>query len=270
VVWNLLSNAIKFTPSGGQVRVRLERAVSHVQIKVSDTGQGINSEFLPFIFDRFRQADGSTTRRQGGLGLGLAIVRHLVELHGGTVSAESMGAGYGATFTVRLPLAVERERTINGTRREKLWSDDESVAYSRPLPTLDGVRVLLVDDDRDTLKVLTVMLSEYKATVQTASSVAEALEVFEWYRPDVLVSDVAMPGEDGYSLIEKVRAREIEDDVDRKTQAIALTAYARVEDRVRALSAGFNLFVPKPVEPDELITSIASLAESGSDKFERL
>lgn len=264
VVWNLLSNAIKFTPSGGQVRVRLERAASHVQIKVSDSGQGISPDFLPFIFDRFRQADASSTRRQGGLGLGLAIVRHLVDLHGGTVHVDSHGAGLGATFTVRLPLAVERERVVNGNRRKKPLTSNESIAFSGALPTLEGVRVLLVDDDPDTLKLLAVMLTEYKATVQNASSVAEALEVFEWYRPDVLISDVAMPGEDGYSLIRKVRAREAEADDDRKTQAIALTAYARIDDRVRALSAGFNMFVPKPVEPGELITSIAALAETGT------
>lgn len=267
VVWNMLSNAIKFTPSGGQVRVRLERAASYVQIKVSDTGQGISPDFLPFIFDRFRQADGSSTRRYGGLGLGLAIVRHLVELHGGTVCAESLGDGHGATFIARLPMAVERELDVNGNRRENPWTTSESRVPSRPLPTLEGVRVLLVDDDRDTLKLLTVILSEYKATVQAASSVAEALELFEWYKPDVLVSDLAMPGEDGYSLIHKVRARETEADVDRKTQAIALTAYARIEDRVRALSAGFNMFVPKPVEPDELITSIANLAEPGTSRL---
>lgn len=265
VVWNLLSNAIKFTPSGGQVRVRLERASSHVQIKVSDTGQGISPDFLPFLFDRFRQADGSSTRRQGGLGLGLAFVRHLVELHGGTVHAESPGAGLGATFIVRLPLAIERATPVIGGRRDGPSMADDVIAHPRALPSLQGVRVLLVDDDSETLKLMAVLLTEYKATVQTASSVIEALEVFEWYRPDVLISDVAMPGEDGYSLIQKIRAREAEAADNRMTRAIALTAYARVEDRMHALSAGFNMFVPKPVEPVELITSIAALAEQGTD-----
>ena len=265
VVWNLLSNAIKFTPSGGQVRVRLERADAAVQVRVSDTGSGISPEFLPFIFDRFRQFDGTSTRRHGGLGLGLAIVRHLVELHGGTVKAESAGEGLGTTFIISLPIATATERTRSSTRKdaESLWPNEDGNTRLKRLPSLDGVRVLLVDDDRDTLGLLTVLLSEYKATVQVAFSAQEALEVLEWYRPDVLVSDVAMPVEDGYSLISKVRARELEGNL-RQTQAIALTAYVRVEDRVRALSAGFNLFVPKPVEPNELIIAIANLAESAN------
>lgn len=263
VVWNLLSNAIKFTPSSGNVRVRLERVESYVQIKVSDTGCGISHDFLPFIFDRFRQADGTSTRRHGGLGLGLAIVRHLVELHGGTVSADSQGEGLGSTFIIKLPLAVAHERGGNRRVAVQLRADEDSSARAaEPLPSLDGVRVLLVDDDQDTLNMLAVMLSAYGATVRVASSAAEALETLEWYKPDVLVSDLAMPGEDGYSLIAKLRAQEAKSG--RQTQAVALTAYVRVEDRVRALSAGFNMFVPKPVEPNELVTAIASLAETNT------
>ncbi|MGB7921822.1 MAG: ATP-binding protein, partial [Pyrinomonadaceae bacterium] len=256
VVWNLLSNAIKFTPSGGRVEVRLERALdaADAQIRVSDTGDGIEADFLPFIFDRFRQADGTSTRRHGGLGLGLSIVRHLVELHGGTVAVASGGHGLGSTFTIRLPLAPLHERA-KGRRRETpgVRSNEETAARVKHLPTLDGARVLLVDDDQDTLNTLAAILTEYRAEVQTARSAAEALEAFEWYKPDVLVSDLAMPDEDGYTLISKVRALDVESG--KQTRAVALTAYVRVEDRTRALSAGFNMFVPKPVEPHELITA---------------
>jgi signal transduction histidine kinase/ActR/RegA family two-component response regulator len=263
VAWNLLSNAIKFTPSGGRVSVRLERAGSSAQIRVSDTGQGISSQFIPFIFDRFRQADGSSTRRHGGLGLGLAIVRHLVELHGGTVHAESPGDGLGSTFTVKLPLAPSLERTKSRRRdAESLRANETDDAGVKALPSLDGVRVLLVDDDQDTLQMLAVILTTCKATVQTTASSAEALEALQWFRPDVLVSDLAMPDDDGYSLIGKVRAMEAASG--KQIPAVALTAYVRVEDRVRALSAGFNMFVPKPVEPTELIAAIANLAEDGT------
>jgi signal transduction histidine kinase/CheY-like chemotaxis protein len=260
VVWNLLSNAIKFTPSGGRVQVRLERAGSDAQIKVSDTGEGIRPDFLPFIFDRFSQADGTSTRKHGGLGLGLAIVRHLVELHGGTVDADSPGEGRGTTFTIKLPLAAAYE---SGAGRrletESLRPDVEINEPLRPLASLEGVQVLLVDDDQDTLKLLSVMLTECKARVQGVASAAEALEVLEWFKADVLVSDLTMPGEDGYSLIAKVRALEAE--TARRIPAVALTAYVRIEDRARALAAGFNMFVPKPVEPNELVTAIANLAE---------
>jgi signal transduction histidine kinase/ActR/RegA family two-component response regulator len=263
VVWNLLSNAIKFTPSGGHVHVRLERAGSDAQIKVSDTGQGIGADFLPFVFDRFRQADATSTRRHGGLGLGLAIVRHLVELHGGTVHADSLGEGCGSTFTIKLPLAPSHGRG-RGRRRavEKLELNEDSRAQLKPLPSLDGVKVLLIDDDPDTLRLLSVLLIEHRAQIQAAASAAEALEVLEWYRPDVLVSDLAMPDEDGYSLIGKVRS--LDSARAKQIPAVALTAYVRVEDRARALSAGFNMFVPKPVVPEELIAAIASLAEPGT------
>ena len=256
VVWNLLANAIKFTPAKGSIKVNVERAGRYAQFCVSDSGQGISAEFLPFIFDRFRQADGTSTRQHGGLGLGLSIVRQLVELHGGTIKAESKGEGRGATFTIKLPLASYRKRTRRITTDLALKSDDLSVAV---VPQLDDIRVLLVDDDPDTLQILSVMLEESKATVQVAASTREALEVLEWYRPDVLVSDLAMPDEDGFSLIEKIR--QIENGKGPHIPAVAITSCVRVEDRTRALSAGFNMFVPKPVEPNELLSAIANLAE---------
>ncbi|HUE81614.1 MAG TPA: ATP-binding protein [Pyrinomonadaceae bacterium] len=251
VVWNLLSNAIKFTPSAGHVEVRLERAGSSVQIRVSDTGPGIGADFLPFIFDRFRQADSSSTRSYGGLGLGLAIVRHLVELHGGSVHAESPGTG--AVFTIALPVGGSKERS--NKPKQQATSD----VRSDPLPSLEGLRVLVVDEDHDTLQVINVMLTAYRARVQGAASATEAIEILEWYKPDVIVSDLALPGDDAYSLMNRIRELMNGKDL----PAIALTSYVRVEDRTRALSAGFNMFVPKPVQPDELITALANLAEPG-------
>jgi CheY-like chemotaxis protein len=259
VVWNLLSNAIKFTPSGGRIEVKVERAEGQLQLRVSDSGCGIGSEFLPFIFDRFRQADGTTTRNHGGLGLGLAIVRHLVELHGGSISADSGGTGQGSTFKITLPLAPQTT-----TRRTKATGPLRAAEITNgrfsSQPSLVDVKVLLVDDDPDTLQVVRVMLDGTKAVIQTAASVSEALEIMEWFRPQVLVSDLAMPVEDGYSLITKIRALEAINES--SIPAIALTSYVRVEDRARALAAGFNMFVPKPVEPEELITAIANLAEN--------
>src|SRR5918993_2980734 len=264
VVWNLLSNAIKFTPAGGRVEVRMERAGSDAQIRVSDTGCGIAPDFLPFIFDRFRQADGSTMRAHGGLGLGLSIVRHLVELHGGTVHASSEGEGRGSTFTIRLPLAAQeraRGRRADAAAASVIPCEDAGARA----PSLEGVRVLLVDDDEDTLRMLAHLLTEYRAAVQTATDAAQALEALRWFKPDVLVSDLAMGGEDGHSLINKVRR--LSDEDGRHTPAVALTAYVRVEDRARALSAGFNVFIPKPVEPCELVTAIANLAEHCAPDF---
>ena len=257
IVWNLLANAIKFTPAGGHIEVKVKRSEANLELCVSDTGQGISANFLPFIFDRFRQADGTTTRKHGGLGLGLAIVRHLVELHGGTIKADSAGEGLGAAFTITLPLAPRdsdrRKKTTGALRAREIAS-----GYFNTTPILDEVKVLLVDDDVDTLQFLKVMLSDSRASVQTATSVNQALEILEWFRPHVLVSDLAMPGEDGYSLIDKLRTREGASMI----PAIALTSYIRVQDRTRALSAGFNMFVPKPVQPDELITAIANLADT--------
>ena len=263
VVWNLLSNAIKFTPNGGKVAVRLERAGQNVRIMICDSGQGIAPEFLPFIFDRFRQADGTSTRRHGGLGLGLAIVRHLVELHGGTVSAHSGGEGLGATFSVELPLLVPDRAQHKPRNTGSLWPTPTLEAEAAQVPVLNGVRVLLVDDDPDTLHVLAVLLDEYQAQVESVTSVAEALEVLKWYRPDVMVSDLAMPNEDGYSLIAKVRALEKSEGGSDLSSipAVALTSYVRVEDRTRALAAGFNMFVPKPIQPNELLNAIANLVE---------
>lgn len=258
IVWNLLANAIKFTPAGGRIEVKVERAASYLRLRVSDSGQGIGENFLPFIFDRFRQADGTTTRLHGGLGLGLAIVRQLVELHGGTIKADSAGEGLGSTFTIKLPLASQgssRRKKTTGRLRAKEVSD----GHFTTVPGLDEVKILLVDDDPDTLQFLHVMLTESRAVVQTANSVGEAMEILEWYRPHVLVSDLAMPNEDGYSLI--ARLRELEGANGTEIPAVALTSYVRVEDRARALAAGFNMFVPKPIQPNELITAIASLAE---------
>lgn len=254
VVWNLLANAIKFTPESGHIEVKVGRSGRNLKIRVRDSGEGISKDVLPFIFERFRQADGTTTRQHGGLGLGLAIVRHLIELHGGTITAKSDGKGLGATFTIKLPLASSPSDI---EKRKNASSLAEAAANHFALPSLKDIKVLLVDDDEDTRQMLEVMLTESQATVHTANSVSGALEVLEWFRPDVLVSDLAMPGEDGYSLISKLRAIEADDN---PIPAIALTSYVRVEDRSRALSAGFNMFVPKPVEPEELINVIANLS----------
>jgi len=252
VVWNLLSNAIKFTASGGRVQVRLERADGHAQITVTDTGEGIPGEFLPFIFDRFRQADSTITRRHGGLGLGLAIVRNLVELHDGSVQAESAGEGYGSSFIVRLPLA------------ESVEGADSGPAADAPRPALRGTQILVVDDDQDALDMLALVLTEAGAAVRTATSATEALALLRWIRPDVMVSDLSMPDEDGYSLIRNLRT--IERESGRETPAVALTAYVRVQDRARAQAAGFNVFVEKPVDPQELIAVLAGITESRAGK----
>ena len=258
VVWNLLSNAIKFTPPGGRVRVRLGSAGSHVEIFVSDTGDGIKPEFLPYVFDRFRQEDGTTSRRYGGLGLGLAIVRHLVELHGGTVRAESAGEGRGATFAVRLPLVAAQESEGGDTaeaaarppavdaRRAVEWPDK-----------LDGLRVLVVDDEPDTLDLIKALLAQCGAEVATARSSAEALGHFAEAAPDVLISDIGMPGEDGYELIRRVR--ELPPERGGRTPAVALTAYARAADRLRVLRSGYQMHVAKPVELAELVAVVANV-----------
>jgi signal transduction histidine kinase/ActR/RegA family two-component response regulator len=255
VVWNLLSNAIKFTPEGGQVEVRMERVNSHVEIAVSDTGRGVSPEFLPHVFERFRQADSSTTRQHGGLGLGLAIVRHLVELHGGTVRAESPGEDRGATFTVRLPVMPGCVRQAGA---DEMRSGDEPDLTVECLPHLDGLKILIVDDEEDTRELLKAMLSPCGAEVKAAQSATEALDEVRRWRPDVVVSDIEMPGEDGYTLIRKVRALAPEEGG--RVPAIALTAYARSEDRIRALVSGYQMHVPKPVEMTELALAIASLA----------
>jgi PAS domain S-box-containing protein len=245
VVWNLLSNAIKFTPPGGTVMVSLERNGSEAQIQVSDTGKGINADFLPHVFDYFRQGDSSITRTHGGLGLGLAIVRYLVELHGGTIDAESPGEGKGATFTVRLPLMKAQPQTSNS----------EEVC-DRALSLL-GVRVLVVDDEPDTRELIKFVLENSGAQAIAVASAGEALLAFEQWSPDVLVSDIGMPQEDGYTLIRKLRARESKQG--KLIPAVALTAYAREEDYRQAMEAGFQRHIPKPVEPNELVAVVAHL-----------
>jgi PAS domain S-box-containing protein len=258
VVWNLLFNAIKFTPRYGRVTVSLQRADSEVELTISDTGQGITAEFLPHVFDRFRQADSSSSRSHGGLGLGLAIVRQVVEMHGGTVKAHSEGPGLGSTFTVSLPLLSVRAPEGFPTQE----TDDSTNARSRgseaDLPRLDDTRVLVVDDESDAREILKIMLTQCGAELRTAGSASEALDVLAEWKPDVLVSDVGMPGEDGYLLIRKVRALEAERGG--RIPAVALTGYAGPEDRVRLLSAGFQMHITKPVELAELAIVVANLA----------
>jgi signal transduction histidine kinase/ActR/RegA family two-component response regulator len=254
IVWNLVMNAVKFTPKGGRVQVHLQRSNSHVEIVVSDTGSGIAPDVLPFIFERFRQADSSSTRAHGGLGLGLALVKHLVELHGGTVVAHSEGQDKGATFVVTLPLTIanvpDSASRIHPTGR----------GTDRVLPAvrLDGVRVLVVDDDAESLDLAMAILTAAGAAVQTSRASSEALAALKEWRPDVLVSDIEMPAEDGYALIRKVRA--LDPERGGATPAVALTAYGRMEDRVLSLTAGYNMHIPKPVDPGELTTIVASLA----------
>lgn len=253
VIWNLLSNAIKFTPRGGRIEIRLESRDDHAILSIRDSGQGISADFLPYVFDRFRQADSTATRAHGGIGLGLSIVRHLVELHGGTVKAESDGPNLGATFTVQLPLTINRQRVTDVFRHEDL----SSLASLR-LTALDGLRVLVVEDDTDAREMLTTLLGKCRVDVRAVASCAEALRVIRDQQPDVLVSDIAMAGEDGYTLIR--RLRQLEAEHGGHLPAIALTALARDEDRDRALSAGFQAHLAKPVEPAELTAVVASLA----------
>jgi PAS domain S-box-containing protein len=255
IVWNLLSNGVKFTPSGGSVQVSLHRINSHVEIVVADTGVGIERDFLPHVFDRFRQADGSTTRTYGGLGLGLAIVRHLVEIHGGTAYAESGGENEGSKFTVRLPLMVSTELQVDTEPAQPVAAAFTS--GERQL-SLAGLRVLIVDDELDARALLAAMLERCGAEVMAVSSASEGLQGIESWRPDVLVADIGMPVEDGYGLIRKVRA--LPKEQGGQTPALALTAYARTEDRVRAISEGYQLHLAKPVDRIELATVVASLA----------
>jgi PAS domain S-box-containing protein len=254
VVWNLLTNGVKFTPKGGRVQIRLQRVNSHVEIVVSDTGEGIAADVVPFVFDRFRQGDSSSTRPQSGLGLGLALVKHLVELHGGTVAAQSEGPGRGATFIVKLPLSIAQLPSESGPL-------EHPTAGSGPAPVsgvrLDGLRVLVVDNDRDAVELMGAILTGAGAVIRGCGSASEALAVVQEWRPDVLMSDIEMPGEDGYSLIRKVRA--LDETQGGQTPAVALTAYGRRQDRVRSLSAGFSMHVPKPVDPGEFTTIIARL-----------
>ncbi len=241
VVWNLLSNAIKFTPKGGKVQAVLERAGTHVEIRVADNGIGIRADFLPHVFERFRQADGSTTRRQSGLGLGLSITKHLVELHGGTLEVHSAGEDRGTTFTLQLPVAVLHRPGL--PEKRAAWSP----------PDLNGLNILAVDDQGDARDLLRRVLEECGAHVVAVATAQEALEEIARRRPDVLLSDIGMPDVDGYELLRRIRAGGAD------IPAIALTAFARSEDRTRALRAGFRLHMAKPVEPAELMAAVASV-----------
>ena len=254
VVWNLLNNAVKFTPQGGRVEVRLAKAGPHVEIVVRDTGYGITPQLLPHVFDRFRQGDSSSTRVHSGIGLGLTLVKQLVELHGGTVAAESPGLGQGATFTVRLPMSVSLVPAATVERPVAR----EAVAAAAPLVRLDGLRVLAIDDDADALGLVATILGRAGATVDLCSTAAQGFAMLVAKPPDVLVSDIEMPGEDGYSLIRRVRA--LDPEQGGRTPAIALTAYGRREDRLLAIAAGYSMHVPKPVDPVELTTLVAGLA----------
>lgn len=267
VMWNLLSNAVKFTPEGGGVEVRLslvsgsaEVKKKSAQIQVSDTGKGISAEFLPYVFERFRQADSKSTRADKGLGLGLAIAQHLVQLHRGTIEVESPGIGQGATFTVKLPQAIPSQADATGNSGQGQSPSDgrDALPLDNPL-VLSGLRVLIVDDEADTREWVSTVLQECGAQAHAVGSVDEALEALEQLKPDVLVSDIGMPGGDGYALIRKVR--ELEPETGGRIPAVALTAYASVEDYKEALDAGFQLHVAKPVRTAELVAVIASLGQ---------
>ncbi len=250
IIWNLLSNAVKFTPSGGLVKIELRAANGEVEICVRDSGAGIAPEFLPFIFDRFRQAEEVTTRLHGGLGLGLAIVKNLIEMHGGRIWAESAGIGHGSVFTVRLP-QIARVAGDDSFISEPLMI--EPSVENKPAQ-LAGLRILAVDDDEDSRDLLKILLEQFDTEVTTAGSAREALETLIANRFDVIISDVGMPGEDGYELIKKIRG--LPQPENARVPAIALTGFARRQDEQRALAAGFDGHVTKPIEPDNLIEKI--------------
>jgi PAS domain S-box-containing protein len=256
VIWNLLSNAIKFTPKDGKVQIVLERVNSHIEISVADTGTGIKAEFIPYLFERFRQGDASTTRKHGGLGLGLSIVKRLVELHGGTVQVESPGEGLGTTVTVHLPLTVVHRSADSGERLHPKVATASVTSVN--CAELTGLKVLVVDDQSDARDLIKRVLEDCAANVFTAASVADALVLVQAQKPDVLISDIGMPDADGFDLLRRVRALGAERGG--KVPAIALTAFARSEDRTRALRAGFVVHVSKPVDPSELIATVASVA----------
>ena len=261
VIWNLLSNAIKFTPKHGEVTVRAARTGDRLVIEVADTGIGIKTDFLPFVFDRFRQSDGSITRSHGGLGLGLSISRHLVEMHGGTISATSNGEGQGSVFTAALPLsfpfkAVEPTETLPAAPQMSVSPPGQENS------SLEGISVLVVDDEPDSRRVVVRQLLRAQATVREAESVSQADATLQSWVPDVLISDIAMPGEDGYSLVKRLRSS-VQPAL-RQLPAVALTAFARLEDQTRALEAGFQKHLPKPFDPHALISAIKELAKTQS------
>ena len=256
VMWNLLSNAVKFTPKNGRVQIALERVNSHVEIAVSDTGQGMSADFLPQVFERFQQAETGSARSHGGLGLGLSIVRHIVELHGGSVFVESAGVGKGSTFTVKLPRMIFARTAGEAERRHPTLGElPEPTAFR----SLHDVRVLVVDDEPDSNEVVSTILASAGAEVRVAASAADGLRELQHWRPHVIVSDIGMPGEDGYAFIAKVRAQST---TIGRIPVVALTAYASGEDRVRIFSAGFKAHVVKPTEPAELVAVVANVAEA--------
>ena len=250
VLWNLLSNAIKFTPNGGEIDVELISVDRSAQVSFKDNGQGINPNFVPFVFERFRQADSTTTRDHGGLGLGLSIVRHLVEMHGGNVLAKSEGKGKGATFIVEIPTVSAQK--IEMQKREA----EETLTTNNNL--LKGIKILVVDDDEDSLELLKMIVETHGAETQSATSAAKALQIFEEFKPDILLSDIAMPHDDGYSLIRNIRSMPHEKSA---IPAIALTAYVRESDKKRALETGFQMHIAKPINEKELIEAINSFAQ---------
>ena len=253
VVWNILANAAKFTPNGGRVEISVSQTATHIQMRVKDSGPGIDPAFLPYMFERFRQADGSITRTHGGLGLGLAIVRHLVELHGGTIGVENRNDGPGASFTIRLPmpsgeLPAEMLADANASFRE---AQSEQAS-------LRGLQILIVDDERDTLDLVSMEMAQHGAKVTAVTNAEEALKALEQGRFDVLISDIGMPRTDGYELMRQIRQQEA--GKERRIPAVALTAYARVQDRMQAILAGYSTHIAKPVDANELVTVVASLA----------
>ena len=262
VIWNLLSNAIKFTAAGGKVKVGLQRRDAQIEITVADTGMGISPEFLPHVFDRFRQADASSTRTHGGLGLGLAIVKQLVELHGGSVAVASAGLGLGTTFTVRLPPAIPHRPVYYGARLNP-QADGTSLPLDLKHADLTGVKVLIVDDEDDARELIARVLTDCDAQVVSAGTAEEALQLLQKENPHVLLTDIGMPGADGFELLRRVRALGPKFG---KIPAIAVTAFARSEDRTRALRAGFVVHISKPLEPSELAATVASVAGRTSEK----
>jgi PAS domain S-box-containing protein len=260
VVWNILSNAIKFTEKGGSIQVSLERVNSHIEITISDSGIGIDEEFLPFVFDRFRQADSTSSKKYGGLGLGLSIVRQLVELHGGTVEADNRKDVNGAVFTIRLPLMAVHQKS--GLQIEENEQNHLTIGKMVPFDcpaSIEGLKILVVDDEPDARMLLCAILEQCGAEVKTCENAAQTLLMLEDFKPDILVSDIGLPEVDGYELIRKIR--ENENGTGKRLPAAALTAFARTEDRLKALSAGFNMHITKPVEPAELIVVIANLTK---------
>ena len=256
VVWNLLSNAIKFTPKGGRVQMVLERVNSHIEIRISDNGRGIKPDFLPFIFERFSQAETGTTRLQGGLGMGLAISKAIVELHGGNITAFSEGEGKGSTFTVNIPVMPVNKQpaSIERVHPSRGWTE---ISLECP-PEISGLKVLVVDDDADTCEMIRFVLEQCGGVVTTVADAESAIEAFQATRPTIMISDIGLPEVDGYELLRRIRDEERQ--TGRKTPAVALTAFARIEDRVKALAAGYQMHVAKPVEPGELLTIVASLS----------